>query len=226
MCSPKSEESRTTITTENPRTEIVTPTISTESFVTANEDITEIILDETSTEKSEDMHSAHSMDILNANLLDLELGAEPKEEPQFSDNYLAAQENFQAALRNRAKVMSHEMGIETSAVLKKKKTKHGLHDTTLTEAQKNKLRVMSSEFGIDIVNDSYRMRGSKSSMEINRDKAMASSDCFFTERTKEKWDNVNFVNRNVDERNEDSKGDGVNTTEKLAVGKGRNCQFL
>lgn len=205
---------------ENPKTETLTPTISTDSFVTANEDI--INLDETSTEKSEEMHSAHSMDMINANLQELqELAIEQKEEPQLSDNYLAAQENFQAALRNRAKVMSHELGIEISAVPKKKKTKHGLHDTTLTEAQKNKLRVMSSEFGIDVINDNYRLRSSKSSMEINRDKAMASSDCFFTERSKEKWDNVNFVNRNVDDKNEDSKGDGLNTTEKLAIGKGR-----
>lgn len=123
-----------------------------------------------------------------------------KEQQEANRNYLMAQENFKAALANKAKVMSLELGLESMGVVSKKKTIHGLHNSTLTEAQRNKLRVMSSEFGIDVKHVIQKDDHVKTALEMNREKAMASSECFYG-RTEvvPRLDNENFINRNVAE---------------------------
>lgn len=158
-----------------------------------------------------EVHSSKSMDILNANL---EEQQQLKEE--INQNFLMAQENFKAALRNRAKVMSIELGLETkNVVVPKARTKYGLHDDgMLTEAQRNKLRVMSSEFGIEIGDDVLKKDfNKKGEAQINKEKMMMSSDCFYN-KTTDTTDNANFINRNVVEA-----GDETNRKLSLSIEK-------
>lgn len=148
-----------------------------------------------------EIHSSKSMDILNANL---EEKIQQKEE--INENFLMAQENFKAALRNRAKVMSLELGIETkNIVVPKARTKYGLHDDgILTEAQRNRLRVMSSEFGVEIGDDLFKKNSettTKTQVQLNKEKMMTSSECFYN-RASDVTDNVNFINRNIVEGDE------------------------
>lgn len=152
-----------------------------------------------------EVHSSKSMDILNANL------EEQQQKEEINQNFLMAQENFKAALRNRAKVMSIELGIETkNVVVPKARTKYGLHDDgMLTEAQRNKLRVMSSEFGIEIGDDVLNKDVKKGEAQINKEKMMMSSDCFYN-KTTDTTDNVNFINRNIVEA-------GGETNRKLSL---------
>lgn len=145
-----------------------------------------------------ELHSSKSMDILNANSDELQ------QKEEINENFLIAQENFQAALRNKAKVMSLELGIQTKNLVPKARTKYGLYnDGILTEAQRNKLRVMSSEFGIEIGDDLYQknsQKSKKSDLQINKEKMMSSNDCFYNTT-----DNVNFINRNVVESGDDTQ---------------------
>lgn len=168
--------------------ESLSKSVSAETFSTAmetSESETATIEETAPTE----FHSSKSMDIINANL----------EEQEINENFLMAQENFKAALRNKAKVMSLELGIETTKnVIPKARTKYGLHDDgVLTEAQRNKLRVMSSEFGIEIADEFFRKgleQNQKSQVQVNKEKMMASSECFYGRIC----DNANYINQNVE----------------------------
>lgn len=63
----------------------------------------------------------------------------------------------------------------------------------LTEAQRNKLKVLGSEFGIDIAPQALITKKTLTRGEINRNLVMQSSDCF----KYDKLDNENFVNKNI-----------------------------
>lgn len=181
----------------------ITPTNSTSSFLSDLEQKSlskSLSVDTFSTCESDlvstpnEIHSSSSMDILNANL--------DQQKDGINENFLIAEENFKAALRNKAKVMSLELGIETK-VVPKARTKYGLHDDgLLTEAQRNKLRVMSSEFGIeigdDVKKDLHLQEKKKTQIEMNKEKMMASNECFYNRS----YDNVNFVNQNIPEAGE------------------------
>ncbi|KAF5295158.1 hypothetical protein FQR65_LT10546 [Abscondita terminalis] len=118
----------------------------------------------------------------------------------FSDTSIAF-ENFEQAKKNKAKVMSIEMGVISNA----KPTRTVSLDTTkLTDAQKNKLKVMSSEFAIDltsITSSECDLNTPLTALEINRNKMMSSSDCFAGnlieyDGVRTTCDNDNYLNKN------------------------------
>lgn len=168
---------------------------STDSFRTAIEEFSPRV-----EKKAEETH-LHSLDSINANVKEAE---ETSKVNVVNENFLMAQENFKAALRNKAKVMSLELGLEISTI-PKKKTKFSLSESNLTEAQRNKLKVMSSEFGLAI--DTVSFVKTQTQVDINKKKMMESSDCFFYDNESKKLDNDNYVNSNVDEE-KGAHGDG------------------
>lgn len=89
------------------------------------------------------------------------------------------------------------MGIIITPPIKKQLTK--IYDNVkLTDAQRNKLKVMSSEFGIDI---KPTLKKSLTQCEINRNHVLGSSNVFQSL----KLDNVNYLNRNFLHTDESEK---------------------
>lgn len=184
----------TSISTDDFRS--LSKSVSAETFSTAME-TSESECTTVDENASTEIHTSKSLDVINANLLD----EQQQRQSEINENFLMAQENFKAALRNRAKVMSLELGIEVKNV-PKARTKYGLHDDgILTEAQRNRLRVMSSEFGIEIGDDVCRKShegAKKTQLQMNKDRMMASNECFYSRAC----DNANFINQNVEAETE------------------------
>lgn len=191
---PDPEQKSVTAAESNPEitlpieddTKSLSKSVSAETFSTAMETSdSECVTAEENTE----LRSSKSMDVLNANL-------EEQPQKEANENFLMAQENFKAALRNKAKVMNLELGIDIKYA-PKVRTKYGLHDNaTLTDAQKNKLKVMSSEFGIEIKESLFdkNFGRTKTILELNKEKVMMSSECFYGNTN---CDNANYLNQNL-----------------------------
>ncbi|CAH1993487.1 unnamed protein product [Acanthoscelides obtectus] len=140
------------------------------------------------------IHSSESMDILNANTEDQlnEVPAEKTVPPHIQ----TVIDNYKMAKQIKQKVMTQEMGIDFSSSADPKRTEDATA-TYLTEAQKNKLRILSSEFGIE-VKDVRKLRMSKAAQN-NKNRILGTSDCFHY------LDNVDFVNKNHEESMKKSK---------------------
>uniref|UniRef100_A0A1Y1L2S9 Gamma-tubulin complex component 6 n=2 Tax=Photinus pyralis TaxID=7054 RepID=A0A1Y1L2S9_PHOPY len=163
--------------------------------------------------------------LLEPNLNDINANSvqtsEPKEAEETNTVKSIANENFEIAKRNKAKVMAVEMNIITGPLLPEKKTVES-GTTQLTEAQRNKLKVLSSEFGIELPTVNNRnISAPLSSLELNRNRMMISSDCFsntnyLNEQQKILFgsicDNENFLNKNIDTDN----GNESNMTKRWA----------
>ncbi|KAK5641064.1 hypothetical protein RI129_009611 [Pyrocoelia pectoralis] len=124
------------------------------------------------------------------------------------DTHFLANENFEIAKRNKAKVMAVDMNIITEPFNSKAKLPEPGY-SHLTDAQKNKLKVMSSEFGIEISPplNNFHINTPLSVLELNRNRMMTSADCFsYTDYINEQQkisdsnicDNENFLNKNID----------------------------
>ncbi|CAH1377425.1 unnamed protein product [Tenebrio molitor] len=128
------------------------------------------------------IHSSKSLDIINANKIE-ETASNP------------TLETFAMARQIKEKVLSEEMGmIITVPIIKKPATI--LDNHKMTDAQRNKLKVLSSEFGIEI---KPRIKKSLTQCEINRNLVLGTSDW------QPKLDNVNFVNKNFANSDESEK---------------------
>ncbi|KAK4874696.1 hypothetical protein RN001_014056 [Aquatica leii] len=131
------------------------------------------------------------------------------ETPKSKQYFSTAAENFEVAKKNKAKVLELEMNIIPSA--KPSQTVTLVDKSKLTEAQRNKLKVMSSEFDIDLtsITTETSLKVPLSAVEINRNKMMSSSDCFSgrsidyinEETTRSTCDNENYLNKNVESSN-------------------------
>lgn len=113
-------------------------------------------------------------DVLNAN-------KEKSESIEASEDFLNA---------NKTKPEDGERQVKQSCEEIKKSTVTRLQ---LTEAQRNKLKVLGSEFDIEIAPQALLPKRALTQGEINRNFVMQSSDCFKYERL----DNENFVNKNI-----------------------------
>nr|CAH7735022.1 unnamed protein product [Callosobruchus chinensis] len=142
------------------------------------------------------IRSSESMDILNANT---DISKEKESEKAIPPHVQTMIDNFKLARQIKQKVMTQEMGIDFSAGARPHSTDiTESHNTPcLTDAQKNKLRILSSEFGIE-VKDVKRLRMSKAA-QSNRNKILGTSDCF------NYLDNADFVNKNLEEPLKKSK---------------------
>ncbi|VEN64037.1 unnamed protein product [Callosobruchus maculatus] len=217
----KSIHMNQTIPTENAQetpciedTEKAVANSSNESFYSLNDDkepesekeqeIVEVL--ETEPEKEDEVyhdsvtklkiHSSESMDILNANTEDQTKEKEP-ETKTIPPHVQTMIDNFKLARQIKHKVMTQEMGIDFSASAPHSTETEANVTPCLTDAQKNKLRILSSEFGIE-VKDVKRLRMSKAA-QSNKDKILGTSDCFHY------LDNADFVNKNLEEPMKKSK---------------------
>nr|CAI5853815.1 unnamed protein product [Callosobruchus analis] len=180
---------------------------SNESFYSLNDDKETELEQERETEPEKDeelyhdsvtkfqMHSSESMDILNANT---EMPKEKEPEKAIPSHVQTMIDNFKMAKQIKQKVMTQEMGIDFSAAVPPPSKYTESNDIPcLTDAQKNKLRILSSEFGIE-VKDVRKLRMSKAA-QSNKDKVLGTSDCFHY------LDNADFVNKNFEEPMKKSK---------------------
>ncbi|KAJ8949056.1 hypothetical protein NQ318_016958 [Aromia moschata] len=190
---------------------------STESFYSVNEEAEqceneEKRSDEMHSTTSTHLHSSLSMDIINANK-EGEIEDEnsnKKEEVKektkvLSKNVQQAIDNFEMARRNKQKVMEVEMNIQYCPTIERKVSKTPIV-SYLTDAQQNKIRMLSSEFGIDIKPE--RTDRLTSVGLINRNRVMGVSDSLNLARL----DNESFVNKNV--RNLEETSSKIGTVKK------------
>ncbi|XP_066246268.1 gamma-tubulin complex component 6 [Euwallacea similis] len=158
--------------------------------------------------------SSESMDLLNANyklnqnedleqtgskLTAKEDTSNSTQQEQNFNSIQQAVENFEFARRIKHKVLNQELGITTADLFEKHKVKETIPTTHLTEAQRNKLKVLSSEFGINVMRDEIKTEGVLTAAQMNKNKVMGHAACFsanYGEGDKE-LDNERFVNKNL-----------------------------
>ncbi|XP_044759477.1 gamma-tubulin complex component 6 [Coccinella septempunctata] len=155
------------------------------------------------------IHSAKSLDELNANLEEEEEEIVEIEQPQSekvnnndlleepkNDNFKQTLENFETAKRNKRKVMNEELGLRLGdSNTDQPKSKVEWKSDNLTDAQKNRMRVMSSEFDIEI-KPRERIEKELTITDINKFKMMTSTVFSYENYTEKKVDNENTINRN------------------------------
>ncbi|KAJ8913230.1 hypothetical protein NQ315_016173 [Exocentrus adspersus] len=145
-------------------------------------------------DEQEKIHSSNSMDIINANTNSVgDTNSNAGVEVVYEANPAQqAIDNFELARKIKHKVMTEEMGIDYCQGIEKKP----VNDNTcavLTAAQKNKLKVLSSEFGIVTMRpETIRTDRLTTALLINRNKVMGISDCF----QYHPLDNEIFLNKN------------------------------
>ncbi|KAF7285504.1 hypothetical protein GWI33_010602 [Rhynchophorus ferrugineus] len=176
---------------------------SSDSFYSISEDPPEKM--ETIEENMAQVHSSQSMDLLNANVekkedmkvvSDIEL--ETKQVITTTTNAALQQtiDNFAFARKIKEKVLNQEMGIDIRFWSEKNITPiKDVQTSVLTEAQRNKLKILSSEFGIDVLKENIRTDRVLTVAQINRTKVMGHHDCF-TGGYETRLDNENFINKN------------------------------
>ncbi|CAG9863087.1 unnamed protein product [Phyllotreta striolata] len=137
-------------------------------------------------EKEEEMLD-NTWDVINANI---EFSDNNANLPTVPANIQQAIDNFAEARKNKARIMTEELGVVSNT---KSLTRPltASSDTCLTQAQKNKLKMLSSEFGITFKPDVIKAKPITIST-INRNKVMRSHDCFDY-----KLDNEIFQNKNA-----------------------------
>ncbi|KAI4456268.1 gamma tubulin complex protein [Holotrichia oblita] len=140
-----------------------------------NDDDTKTNSQETESETEQENCVVASLDDINANSAG---------DSKLSDVARIAAENFEMARRNRIKVLSEEMGLmgvdPTTIQQRPKVNNKSDRECALSELERNRLRVMSSEFDLHI--DPEKLpnlkRGELNAMGRNRMKIMGCSDCF------------------------------------------------
>ncbi|KAJ8967629.1 hypothetical protein NQ314_002748 [Rhamnusium bicolor] len=151
-------------------------------------------------EEAKQVHSSESMDYINANKSDeskdrnsnkdVEIVSEPK---IVSPNIQRAMDNFETARKIKHKVMLEELGIEYCPKPEKNIDTKVTSVAYLTDAQKNKIKILSSEFGIELKTENFRTERLTNASIANRNKVMGISDCFVYPPL----DNENFINKNL-----------------------------
>lgn len=189
---------------------------STESFYSVSDVPSQV--DSELNVKLQEMHSSESMDIINANeIADKDENSnkpvEIIQEPNLRDaNIQQAIDNFELARKIKHKVMTEEMGIDYGPRREIKPTDN-LTLAILTEAQKNKLKILSSEFDIPIKPDNIRTDRLTNASIINRNKVMGISDCFQYSQL----DNENFINKNIRNAEIINRGGTIKKSKSLSL---------
>ncbi|XP_028144786.2 gamma-tubulin complex component 6 [Diabrotica virgifera virgifera] len=149
-----------------------------------------------------------NLDVINANS---ETADDNANMETVSPNIQQAIDNFAQARENKRKVMTEELGMS----LKQKTIQSVDNPPTIyiSQAQRNKLRVLSSEFGIPVSHDVFKTKV-LTTATINRNKVMGTSDCFDY-----KLDNENnLLNRNL-KNAVDVKADDSNANSTIKKSK-------
>ncbi|CAH0564249.1 unnamed protein product [Brassicogethes aeneus] len=128
--------------------------------------------------KDEETNKENDLDLLNANKdiqvihsvqngnVDMSIQTD---KTKYDENTRQAIINFETARKIKQKVMSQEMGIEIVDTMQIKKPVMPCQN--LTEFQRNKMKVLNSEFGIQVSTDDVNTKTS-TPVQINRDKMM------------------------------------------------------
>ncbi|KAG5898433.1 hypothetical protein JTB14_036516 [Gonioctena quinquepunctata] len=148
-----------------------------------------------------EMKSSESLDIINANADIPERSNEVSNKNANPDqlcNIQAAINNFEMARKIKQKIMTEEMDINYGP--RKEITPSIPTVTHLSEAQKNKLKMLSTEFGMDFKTDPEKINKTSNIIVCNRNRVLGSSDCF----AEMYLDNENFVNRNLRNKEDDN----------------------
>lgn len=124
---------------------------------------------------------------------------EDNSQPILSSNIQQAVDNFELARKIKEKVLNQELGIpvgnwikNTTATMKEKTV-----PVNLTSAQRNKLKVLSSEFGIDVIKNDMKIDRVLTIAQVNRNKVLGHDECFIPNYGDKLLDNASFVNRNL-----------------------------
>lgn len=124
---------------------------------------------------------------------------EDNSQPTLSSNIQQAVDNFELARKIKEKVLNQELGIpvgnwikNTTATMKEKTV-----PVNLTSAQRNKLKVLSSEFGIDVIKNDMKIDRVLTIAQVNRNKVLGHDECFIPNYGDKLLDNASFVNRNL-----------------------------
>lgn len=175
---------------------------SSESFYSAPDDHSNLPSedeqeDQSKNAETEPLRSSVSLDRLNGNFdTNPTLQAPPTVTQQALDTIQQAVANFEFARRVKQKVLNQELGITTTADLFQKhlKPRENVTACDLTAAQRNKLKVLSTEFGINAIQTEIQKERVLTVAQINKNKVMGHS-CFGSYETN--LDNENYVNSNV-----------------------------
>lgn len=145
------------------------------------EEVTEIQSTESSEKK---LHSSKSLDVLNANSFEEQSDNNANIETVNRRNQQET-ENSQSAEQINENVMQNKTEKNIGEIS---------HFTYFTEAQKNKLKVLSSEFGITVNPEKIHTTNYETSLSQNRNRVMGISDCFEYDQ---KLDNERFLRKNL-----------------------------
>ncbi|XP_050309188.1 gamma-tubulin complex component 6 isoform X2 [Anthonomus grandis grandis] len=179
-------------------------------------------------ESQRKMHSSESMDVINANVRTELLECIPEQQRTETKETISTVnsnptiqqtiDNFELARKIKKKVLNQELGIAISdwSQNREKPIKPGVTYPNLTEAQRNKLRVLSSEFGIESLKDNVKTDRVITVAVVNRNKIMGHNECFIPNYGV-KTDNASFVNKNVKEDMHPEKGESKTTQVKKSV---------
>lgn len=154
---------------------------SNDTFVSASSDLQTESEDDRKVEKeskTSDVHNSASLDIINANC--------EGDTAKISEVAQLAAENFERARRNRAKVLNEEMGMPRVEMntTRDLPAARGNPEAILSDLERNRLKVMSSEFGFHASipgnqTAKYQSRIETESCIANRRKVMGISECFY-----------------------------------------------
>ncbi|XP_045477666.1 gamma-tubulin complex component 6 [Harmonia axyridis] len=179
------------------------------------------------------IHSAKSLDELNANMEEETSEIEPLQTEKINnnsipekinnDNFKQTIENFEMAKRNKRRIMNEELGMSDRN--DKTKARVNWNADNLTDAQKNRMKVMASEFDIEI-QPRERLDKELTITDINRFKMMTSTIFSNENYTEKKVDNettnsnsvketVTNINQNISEIEANKKINEKNEREKL-----------
>ncbi|KAL1497752.1 hypothetical protein ABEB36_008656 [Hypothenemus hampei] len=187
---------------------------SCESFYSAPEDNPQNSLSEDeATLSNNDVQSignSVAMDILNANFEEEKPVSSENKAPSLETKPVTkpvnkeiqqAIENFELARKIKHKILNQELGITTQNFdlePKRTVTENNILPNNLSAAQRNKLKVLSSEFGINVIKEHETKHAVLTTAQINRNKVLGHDSCFLPNYESHKHlDNASFVNKNV-----------------------------
>ncbi|ENN76531.1 hypothetical protein D910_08319, partial [Dendroctonus ponderosae] len=149
------------------------------------------------------MHSSESMDLLNANT-EQSTGSNGNtitkvipDTVHLSDEIQQAVDNFETARKIKQKVLNQELGITNILDERLTISREKPAFTNLTDAQRNKLKVLSSEFGINVFKETVSTDRVLTTAQVNKNKVMGHNQCFVPCYGTKPLDNDNYVNRNM-----------------------------
>lgn len=151
-------------------------TTSSETFYTALDEETQ----QTDSVETKPLNDNENLDIINANT-----------ENKLTENLQLALDNFAMAKQIKRKVMAEEMGIYLGENIQNRTEKPT--NMELTAAQRNKIKVLSSEFDIEVNRNVPLTTARKlTDLEQNKMNVMSSNECFYPQTL----DNANYLNKN------------------------------